>query len=492
MKRIAILILIVSVVQVHAQVCEINTNSVIFNGNSTQVSTTSGNGLSFTTDVTVEAWIKATLWKANNYEGSIVCKHGWSTGEAGFVLRAGNNGQLNFNIAWRDTNGVAQSWRNVSSASGAMLTNTWYHVAGTYDGTQIRIYINGNFIDSLVIYGTIVASPNYNVKIGGLSDIQALNRYWAGYIDEVRIWDHALTQAEIQSRMDHHINPATQIGLAAYWRFNDGIASLVTDLTGNYNGTLNGGSWNTDVPFNNPLPVATITPPGPVSVCDSAQITLTATNGTGYTYIWNTGDTTQAIDVDNAGIYSVIITDQSGCSDTANATVTFNTSPIVSLSLNPDTVCLNTPSYTLTGGVPVGGTYTGPGINLNTFNPSVAGPGTHPIIYLYTDTNGCSNTSSAQIFVDACTGLNTAPEASNITLTPNPFDTYLRVTTIANAESEILIYDISSRKLLHQQFTNSASLNTEQLAKGIYLYEVRNKNGPDSYRVIKKGKVVKD
>ena len=48
-------------------------------------------------------------------------------------------------------------------------------------------------------------------------------------------------------------------------------------------------------------------------------------------------------------------------------------------------------------------------------------------------------------------------------------------------------HDIASRKLLQQKFTNAVSLNTEQLAKGVYLYEVRNKNG-----VIKKGKVVKD
>jgi hypothetical protein len=45
---------------------------------------------------------------------------------------------------------------------------------------------------------------------------------------------------------------------------------------------------------------------------------------------------------------------------------------------------------------------------------------------------------------------------------------------------------------LEQSFTKSTSINTEQLAKGIYLYEVR--NNPDSYRdgVIKKGKVVKE
>jgi hypothetical protein len=72
-------------------------------------------------------------------------------------------------------------------------------------------------------------------------------------------------------------------------------------------------------------------------------------------------------------------------------------------------------------------------------------------------------------------------------LFPNPVTNQLTVKTNDNEQSEIILYDIASRKILQQKFTNSVSLNTEQLAKGIYLYEVRNKNG-----VIKKGKVVKD
>ena len=56
-----------------------------------------------------------------------------------------------------------------------------------------------------------------------------------------------------------------------------------------------------------------------------------------------------------------------------------------------------------------------------------------------------------------------------------------------NHTSEFVLYDIASRKLLELTFVKSTTINTNQFAKGIYLYEVRNKNG-----VIKKGKVVKD
>ena len=75
----------------------------------------------------------------------------------------------------------------------------------------------------------------------------------------------------------------------------------------------------------------------------------------------------------------------------------------------------------------------------------------------------------------------------SISISPNPVTDKLNVILNNKELSEIILYDISSRKLLQKKFTNSVSLNTEQLSKGIYIYEVRDKNG-----LCKKGKVVKD
>ncbi len=75
----------------------------------------------------------------------------------------------------------------------------------------------------------------------------------------------------------------------------------------------------------------------------------------------------------------------------------------------------------------------------------------------------------------------------SLTLYPNPFNDKLNILTNENGSFEFILYDILSRKILQQVFTNSITLNTEQLAKGIYIYEVRNKN-----EVIRSGKVVKD
>ncbi|MFI5219470.1 MAG: kelch repeat-containing protein [Bacteroidia bacterium] len=78
-------------------------------------------------------------------------------------------------------------------------------------------------------------------------------------------------------------------------------------------------------------------------------------------------------------------------------------------------------------------------------------------------------------------------EECDINIFPNPVNEKLNVTVNNKELSEIILYNVTSGKILQQQFSNSVSLNTAQLLKGIYLYEVRNKNG-----VIKKGKVVKD
>jgi len=83
------------------------------------------------------------------------------------------------------------------------------------------------------------------------------------------------------------------------------------------------------------------------------------------------------------------------------AIATVNLLPTVSFAtLNP--VCVNANSFTLSGGLPSGGTYSGASVSANNFNPSNAGVGTHTITYTYTNTStGCSNTANQDIVVAA-------------------------------------------------------------------------------------------
>lgn len=70
---------------------------------------------------------------------------------------------------------------------------------------------------------------------------------------------------------------------------------------------------------------------------------------------------------------------------------------------------------------------------------------------------------------------------------PNPIIDIFNISVTSNETMELTLYDFTSRVLLHQEFVHAVSLNMEQLAAGIYFYEVKNKNA-----VICNGKVVKE
>ena len=80
----------------------------------------------------------------------------------------------------------------------ALTANTWAHLAATYDGATVRLYVNGVQVASRAQTGAIATSTN-PLQIGGDS---IYGQYFAGRIDEVRIYNRALSVAEIQSDMN--------------------------------------------------------------------------------------------------------------------------------------------------------------------------------------------------------------------------------------------------------------------------------------------------
>src|SRR5262249_28123429 len=85
----------------------------------------------------------------------------------------------------------------------ALPLNTWSHIATTYDGTTIRLYVNGALVRSRSAAGTIMTTTN-PLRIGG----NAIRSEWFdGRIDEVRIYNRALSGGEIQTDMNTPIGP---------------------------------------------------------------------------------------------------------------------------------------------------------------------------------------------------------------------------------------------------------------------------------------------
>jgi len=82
--------------------------------------------------------------------------------------------------------------------TGALTANTWAHLAATYDGATMRLYVNGVLVASRAQAGASATSAN-PLQIGGDS---IYGQYFTGMIDEVRIYNRALSVTEIQTDMN--------------------------------------------------------------------------------------------------------------------------------------------------------------------------------------------------------------------------------------------------------------------------------------------------
>lgn len=123
-----------------------------------------------------------------------------------------------------------------------------------------------------------------------------------------------------------------------------------------------------------------------------------------------------------AGTYTLGYTLVSGpCTASVLTNVLINAAPTASF-VNPKTSFCKTASSTFFNTNPTGGTFSGPGMSGPAFNPSLANIGNNNIIvYTYTDINGCSDTASLRVTVNACTGIDRITEnGANISIIPNP------------------------------------------------------------------------
>jgi hypothetical protein len=95
---------------------------------------------------------------------------------------------------WMKYGRAAALGYGVSGPMDAIPVGTWSHIATTWDGTSLSIYLDGTLIDALTIRQTLLASPSGDLYVGGRG---AAGELFAGTIDEIRIYDYARTAAEI-------------------------------------------------------------------------------------------------------------------------------------------------------------------------------------------------------------------------------------------------------------------------------------------------------
>jgi hypothetical protein len=101
---------------------------------------------------------------------------------------------------WTQTGsaGIAISVPSTSSASGTITQNVWVHLAGTYDGTNIKVYINGVLRETKYHPGSI-SDPDRNLTLGFFNA-----SYWGGSIDDLFIYNKVLNQTEVTQLYNYH------------------------------------------------------------------------------------------------------------------------------------------------------------------------------------------------------------------------------------------------------------------------------------------------
>src|SRR5690606_18565550 len=184
--------------------------------------------------ITMEAWVYPTAWKTNFWEGGIINKES-ANGGGLYTLRAGNGGRVN----------VALGGSEVTTPTTVLALNAWQHVAATYDGSTVKIFVNGTQVYQAAKSGAIASSPGFPLCIG--NSFAYPDRGFSGKIDEVRIWNITVPAGQIAA----HLNTAycsDEPGPVAYYQFDQGVRdgnnageTTLLDLSPNANhGTLSG------------------------------------------------------------------------------------------------------------------------------------------------------------------------------------------------------------------------------------------------------------
>ncbi|HZP60166.1 MAG TPA: LamG domain-containing protein, partial [Opitutaceae bacterium] len=161
-------------------------NALVFNGANALVTIKDSRSLHLSAAMTLEAWVLApairSAWQDVIYKGS----------DNYFLEGTSNRNAVPGGGATFGTDDA------VLFGPKPVTPNVWTHLALTYDGTALRLFVNGAQVSSRAHKGAILTSSN-PLQIGGDS---IYGQFFAGTIDEVRVYNVALSAAQIRTDMN--------------------------------------------------------------------------------------------------------------------------------------------------------------------------------------------------------------------------------------------------------------------------------------------------
>ena len=238
------------------------------------------------TNFTLEAWVKRDAGGATMTTGSLGLDGTAGRPLAYPVLTKGMgqgetpaNINMNYFLGITSTGMVGADFEDNAGgvnhpAWGSSLVpiGGWHHIAATYNGSCWALYLDGA---PETLNGSVTACPNAtpeatSIQHAGLaagigSTGQLSTGFFAGTIDEARIWNVARTPAEIVATVNQEVTSGA--GLIGRWGMNEGTGTTIDSSVGTFPGTLtNGPLWVPGAPFN----IVPSTPPAPPTSLTSA------------------------------------------------------------------------------------------------------------------------------------------------------------------------------------------------------------------------------
>lgn len=233
----------------------------------------------------------------------------------------------------------------------------------------------------------------------------------------------------------------------------------------------------------NPNPNAMIAAVNPLC-SNSSSVNLVATPPGGT--FSGTGMTANIFDpAVGAGSYTItyLVTDANNCTGTATTTITVNAEPTVTLGTFA-AVCLQSPAFALSGGLPAGGSYTGTGVSSGNFSPATAGVGSQNIVYNYIDANGCSSAASQTINVQDCAGVE-ENKAVVLMIAPNPASETILLSS--NEEVQVNLVTMDGKLVIvgKQLSPNTpTTIDVATFARGVYYLQIVGKKENSIHQIV--------
>ena len=169
-----------------------NAGALLFNGVDNMVTVPAAGAINLTSGMTLEAWVYPTTllnWR------TVALKEG--VNNLAYALYASDASAKPEGLI--DVGGGALAL----SGTGALPLNSWSHLATTFDGSIQRLFLNGVQIAALAGFGSLIQTTGA-LRIGGNS---LWGEYFSGALDDMRIYNRALSTTEIQTDMNTPVAP---------------------------------------------------------------------------------------------------------------------------------------------------------------------------------------------------------------------------------------------------------------------------------------------